>query len=152
MRQVLLVGAVIAAFLGATPDTVRAGDGFGYGYGPGLWAWSYASAYGRMPYRVGNLPTPPYFALHPPVYYSGIVHRPYGDSPFAYGPHRPPTKIIIQQVSQPAPAQVIDNPYFGVEEPTPDELPAPMARMIINPFYDGPSESLVHATADSAAN
>ena len=30
-----------------------------------------------------RLPTPPYFAIHPPVYYGQRYARPYGESPFA---------------------------------------------------------------------
>ncbi len=51
---------------------------------------------GYTPYQV------PYFALHPPVYYSYPVPRPYGYSPFAYPPGTmtpeiaPPTPVIIQ--------------------------------------------------------
>jgi len=37
-------------------------------------------------YRTGKIPIPPYFSLHPPVYYNGIVHQQYGCTPFAY-PH-----------------------------------------------------------------
>jgi hypothetical protein len=35
-------------------------------------------------YGLGLVPTPPYFALHPPVYYSCPVPRSYGYSPYAY--------------------------------------------------------------------
>ena len=35
--------------------------------------------FGIQPY----IPPPPYFALHPPVYYGQRYTRPYGDSPFA---------------------------------------------------------------------
>ena len=36
-------------------------------------------------------PTPPYFAMHPPVYYGGRYSRPYGLSPFAAGSMLQPT-------------------------------------------------------------
>ncbi len=57
---------------------------------------------GYTPYHV------PYFALHPPVYYSYPVPRPYGYSPFAYPPGTmtpevaPPTPVIIQNKFVPA--------------------------------------------------
>ena len=58
-------------------------------------------------YRIGLIPIPPYFALHPPVYYSYPVPRPYGYSPFTYsGNIRTPQ--IIGEVIQPA---IIRNPY-----------------------------------------
>jgi hypothetical protein len=56
----------------------------------------------------------PYFALHPPVYYSYRVARTYGYSPFAY----PPDVYLsnegetsgLQQPGQPLPLR-IDNPF-----------------------------------------
>ena len=53
-------------------------------------------------YETGSIPTPPYFALHPPVYYSRPVARTYGYSPYAYPPRTktpelpPPTPKVIQ--------------------------------------------------------
>ena len=62
---------------------------------------------GFSPYSTGRIPTPPYFALHPPVYYSAPVPRSYGYSPFAYpGSVRTP-EVAVPQV-QP---QVIENQY-----------------------------------------
>lgn len=58
-------------------------------------------------YRIGLIPVPPYFALHPPVYYSYPVPRPYGYSPFAYsGNVRTPE--IVSELIEPA---IITNPY-----------------------------------------
>lgn len=56
---------------------VAAWNGWGgYGYGNG---WGYLGT------RVGFVPQPPYYAIHPPVYYSAqIIRRPYGTSPFAW--------------------------------------------------------------------
>ena len=48
--------------------------GLGYGYGVGL-------LYNSLDFNV------PYYAAHPPVYYSYPVPRTYGHSPFAYPPH-----------------------------------------------------------------
>jgi hypothetical protein len=47
------------------------------GFGP--FGHGYQNYYG---YR-GNIPTPPYFAIHPPVFYGERVERSYGISPFA---------------------------------------------------------------------
>jgi hypothetical protein len=54
-------------------------------------AWGYGSGY--YPYYPYYAPIPlradqsiPYYAVHPPVYYSHIVPRPYGYSPYAYVP------------------------------------------------------------------
>jgi hypothetical protein len=35
-------------------------------------------------YRTDQIPVPPYYSLHPPVYYNGIDYQRYGTSPFAY--------------------------------------------------------------------
>ena len=75
---------------------------------------------------------PPYFAIHPPVYYSQPVPRTYGYSPYAY-PGTMQTPEIVEpemienpHVSQPAQEeatsnvkvvryQVIDNPFVRAE-------------------------------------
>jgi hypothetical protein len=73
-----------------------------WGYGPG-WGYGYVPAYG--------LDRLPYFSLYPPVYYSRVVPRAYGYSPFAYPPGYPtpePGHAAPQQSAQPL--RVI-NPY-----------------------------------------
>ena len=48
---------------------------------PGL---GYFGPYGNTGLRVGTrVPNPPYFAMHPPVYYGNRHTRPYGISPYA---------------------------------------------------------------------
>lgn len=59
----------------------------------------------EMPYAMGRIPTPPYFALHPPVHYSDFVPRTYGYSPFAY-----PGNFETPPVLQVTPEE-ISNPY-----------------------------------------
>lgn len=54
---------------------------------------------GYTPYQV------PYFALHPPVYYSYPVPRPYGYSPFAY-----PPGVMTPELAAPAPV-IIRNKF-----------------------------------------
>jgi hypothetical protein len=73
------------------------GAGGGYGYGGG--------------YRGANSRAIPYFALHPPVYYSHPIPRPYGFSPYATPPFLLPAEL---QVIQSQPEEVI-NPYFKPE-------------------------------------
>ncbi len=54
---------------------------------------------------------PPYFATFPPVYYSNIVKRPYGVSPYAA-----PSGIVPVEMLGPAPEPMsIKNPFFNQE-------------------------------------
>lgn len=101
-------------------------DGGGYGFWPGWWG----SLGIASDYYIGNVPTPPYFALHPPVYYGQRVGMPYGNSPLP----RPPRPVLREErefVAAAAPRTpvmglMILNPYVP---PTTDaareELPAP---------------------------
>lgn len=74
-------------------STAAAGD---YGWS-NLWASPYAiRGYGSSPYGLGMVPVPPYFALHPPVYYSNFVPRPYGFSPYALPPGVPPIEPVVE--------------------------------------------------------
>ena len=88
--------------------------------------------YRASPYSLGQIPVPPYFAIHPPVYYSQPVPRTYGYSPYAY-PGTMQTPEVVEpemienpHVSQPAQEeatsnvkvvryQVIDNPFVRAE-------------------------------------
>ena len=72
------------------------------------WANNYGYGIGGL-YRSLDYPTEtrvPYFAAHPPVYYSQPVPRTYGHSPFAYGPWHKTPEII-----ESAPPVVIENPH-----------------------------------------
>lgn len=107
-----------------------------FGYGAGNSGLFGAPTYNNM--------TPPYFALHPPVYYGQRYSMPYGLSPFAAWPQLQPTPGFhgrpyadrAQMLSnphhvpcvnrapstnnsivanQPAAPLVIDNPFFKPE-------------------------------------
>ena len=72
-------------------------------------------------YTQGFIPVPPYFSLHPPVYYSQPVARTYGYSPFAY----PGTFQTPEVVMQP---EEIVNPYVEpIDPPEPQEASAKTA-------------------------
>ncbi|MCO6456269.1 MAG: hypothetical protein J5I93_13290 [Pirellulaceae bacterium] len=114
-----------------------AGFGFGGGYG-------YGFSESTLLYRLGHIPVPPYYALHPPVYYGQRIFRSYGDSPFA----NYPTPAAYRQ---PAAAQWIQNPLVPVISvggsgaaavPAPDQT----AQLIVNPFYDGPTQQVASAS------
>ncbi|TWT79221.1 hypothetical protein CA13_06190 [Planctomycetes bacterium CA13] len=75
---IALVVTLAAALL--TSETASAQHpGFLGGYGCGS-GYNYYGGFG------GGYRTPPYFAMHPPVYYGARYSRPYGMSPFASMP------------------------------------------------------------------
>jgi hypothetical protein len=101
-------------------------------YGGDLAAWNgwggygYGSGWGYLGTRVGYVPQPPYFAIHPPVYYSAqIIRRPYGTSPFAWPATYPGfTNVPIEAASTvKADPVFIINPYVG--EAGGGQLPPP---------------------------
>ena len=110
-KRTLFIAIVSAAFFGAMQsegysqklaDHSEFSATFGLG---GFGGTSITSVFDL--YRIGLIPVPPYFALHPPVYYSYPVPRPYGYSPFAYsGNVRTPE--IMGELIEPA---IIRNPY-----------------------------------------
>jgi hypothetical protein len=92
----------------------RNGFDFGGGWGGGLFGFELG----------GNEDRIPFYALHPPVYYSAPIARPYGDSPFAY-----PPGLFVPGLADGGP-QTIVNPYAapGSAAPSPsDATPAPSA-------------------------
>jgi hypothetical protein len=115
------------------------GGNLGYGFG------GFAAS---SPYSLGQVPVPPYFALHPPVYYSAPVARPYGYSPYAY-----PGWIRTPEVAvEPPCPQVMENPYVEPTSSTSVDsakaatatdddfaLAEPQSQQIINPYVDHPS-------------
>jgi hypothetical protein len=70
----LLAATLVSLGAGAT---AQAQDPFAFQFGYTL---GYQNSF---KYRV---PAPPYFAVHPPVYYGKRYARPYGESPFASWP------------------------------------------------------------------
>ena len=135
MKRILVTAVLTcAALFFATTDTAEA-QGY-YNGNRGV-----CGTFGVLgsPYALSRVPDPPYFALHPPVYYSAPVPRTYGYSPFAY-----PGSVRTPDVQmEPAPKQVV-NPHVdpakldSKKKKTPLNLtqqkPAP--KMIHNPFVD----------------
>lgn len=74
-KLILSIAAVFA--LGSFATSVQAQGLYGFQFG-------YTQGYENS-FR-NRLPTPPYFAVFPPVYYGKRFERPYGDSPFAAFP------------------------------------------------------------------
>jgi hypothetical protein len=134
MKKHLLILLVLGAavFAGAQ---ARACDGNCYGGGGG-WdgGWGWGAMYNSLEYNV------PYFAAHPPVYYSYPVPRTYGYSPFAY----PPTVMTPDVVlGDEQPVEIV-NPYVPSTQtsdaPSDQTAAAPKAKaqpeplVIMNPF------------------
>ncbi len=92
-------------------------------------------------YGLGYIPVPPYYALHPPVYYGERYYRSYGESPFARvdhssRPRRIQAQVIINPfVVQPAAAPAASEPTAGRgQRQRPDQVTVG-PQMIINPYY-----------------
>ena len=159
-RRVLPAVALLAVLALQSSASAQWGCG-GYGtnyFGWGLQSGWYTGVQGRMP---------PYFALHPPVYYSGqIVRIPYGASPFAspWGASFGAAASLATgspMMSSPAAVSALAESITIVNEfyqgKANDALPAPKSKpasrrsdvshelgvMIDNPFYD-PSTKLAH--------
>ncbi len=131
MRKSLLALLVLVASSAAANSAHAFGcEGFGYGF-----------LYNSLNYQV------PYFAAHPPVYYSVPVPRTYGYSPFAYPPH-----IMTPELVSPVqPVQII-NPHVKSSSHTPAAKPVedksvstPKSAeplMVLNPYVT-PSDAMV---------
>ena len=122
--RILLSSLVVWLVFATVPSVTRAYDG---------WAGSLgdvpAFGYSGSLYGLGYLPVPPYFAVHPPVYYGERYYRTYGESPYA----RPARSSRPLRVS----AQVIINPFV---EQQPLDLP-------VIPVPDEPVEEVDQATS-----
>jgi hypothetical protein len=101
-------------------------DVYVYGYG----GFPYPGMYGlgASPYSLGQIPTPPYFAIHPPVYYSNPVPRTYGYSPYAY-----PGWIRTPEVAEP---EMIENPHVSqpAKEESTSNVKVVRYQLIHNPY------------------
>jgi hypothetical protein len=126
MKNILTFAVAVAAFAFFGSQEASAQDyNTGYQFGTGV----NQSFNGRSANRFGGgffagfnrigildrVQAPPYFAQFPPVYYSGIVRRPYGISPFAAPPGIEPVEIRRQNYA-PRPV-TIKNPYFNSTAP-----------------------------------
>jgi hypothetical protein len=91
-------------------------DGFGGGFGFGnfgFWGCDIG----------GNDERIPFYAIFPPVYYSRIIARPYGWTPFAYSPD-----AIIMPLEEGGSKEII-NPYIPRgSKPTPEVVPTPSTK------------------------
>lgn len=118
LTLVLLVAALAASFASVREAQAQSGNivvhrtstvGFGNGGFGGYGGFGNPWAWGPSVQTLGYIPTPPYFALHPPVYYSHNVRRPYGVSPFPITSYSPSSSVVYERPT-PEP-QVVVNPY-----------------------------------------
>lgn len=144
-RFALVFGVLLSSAIGANVAQAQ------FPYGGDLAAWNgwggYGAGYGwgYLGTRVGFVPQPPYYAIHPPVYYSAqIMRRPYGASPYAWPATYPPfTQQVIesQSVATADPAMFL-NPYVqgngGGQLPPPRPAAGDGSRvqpqLIVNPY------------------
>jgi hypothetical protein len=102
----------IALVCGALPAATQA-------QGPYMWGYGWVDGYGQGKVVSYN-DNIPYFAAHPPVYYSlDIVRRPMGPSPFAYPGYMMPVMEAEVAVAPAMPAAaekiapvMINNSYY----------------------------------------
>jgi hypothetical protein len=128
IRQLGIPALVLAAFAVVLLTSVPAHAG-GFGCGSYVWSSPYPADLTPL-YSVGAIPLPPYFALHPPVYYDMPVPRTYGHGPWAYPPY-----VTTPEVVKPTP-EIIQNKF--VPQPVKrDSGPPKMASgplMLRNPY------------------
>ena len=118
--------AVPASAAGPADGSVCAGH-LGY-HGSGI-------LYGRA-----NRQVLPYFAVHPPVYYSHIVARPYGYSPWALPPGMEPaeSKVAPQPEMIPNPHCMPNSKPKKSDEKTKQAADQTAgSKMVINPYFAG---------------
>lgn len=157
-RVSLVIGVAVlaAAFWGVEPCQAQPPMGAHPGGGgwqagmPGMdyhglrgyrWGWgsNYHGGWASL-YRTGRIPIPPYFALHPPVYYSQPVPRTYGYSPHAY-----PGWVPTPEIVEPQP-QTIVNPFLDapanesqLEPPANQSSVENPPKVTYNPFVKSPA-------------
>lgn len=128
-----LFAALIAVMLGGG-TLANADDGM---LGAYWWRGHYPWVDWSSAYRAGRIPVPPYYALHPPVYYGSQVRRPYGYSPYANYPVMQPTRVLaFEQPVVGVPGLLIENPYLPPQAPAAakNSVAAPQPTLVLNPF------------------
>ncbi len=125
MKRLILAAIITISGAVGSVNTACGQDFYGNGYGLGLGANQAFPFPGQNAWAgFSTREEPPYFAKFPPVYYSHIVRRPYGVSPYAAPPGIAPVEMQAQY--QPVP-EVIVNPYFAPDAPANSEAIAPDA-------------------------
>ena len=157
MKRMLILAIAAVAMVFTTNTDASAQSHFGgFGFGTGL-SQSFNGGFGANRFR-----SPPYFAQFPPVYYNGIVRRPYGISPFAAPAGIPPVELgFLVEKAQP---RRISNPFVnqGHNVAAPQKKPIHMKKAEIkeiknhttwikNPFYVPEVEAIAEVEIDADA-
>lgn len=117
--------AVAAVALFASEQASAQGYRNGYQFGTGVnqsvggrhcnaWGGGFFAGFNQIGI-LDRVQAPPYFAQFPPVYYSGIVRRPYGISPYAAPPGIAPVELQHQAIE--VSPITIRNPYIDNTTP-----------------------------------
>ena len=125
MKRIVIGAFSVLVLAGGAAQAQSPCCGYGDGWG------NYYGFYGREHI--------PYYALHPPVYYSVPIPRTYGYSPFAY-----PPGTMTPEVQWAAEPQTMLNPFVPQKaKPAAEpEQTALRAKTILNPFVGQASEAL----------
>ncbi len=145
----LAVALVVSAFFCESNATAQSFHQ-GYQFGAGFQSAGMGQCGGGGFYRSMSREQPPYFAQFPPVYYSHVVPRPYGISPYAAPAGIAPVEMSVP-VLVPNPVS-IKNPHYngtvtadaGVPQVKPTKEASPAAttgkttglKKIVNPHFD----------------
>ena len=168
VAAMLLAAAIASPAEAQTHMGIRGGGGFGGVRARPLGVFGGGTSITTVfdLYRTGQIPVPPYYALHPPVYYGQREFQSYGRTPFAF-PYTwwqqgasgyPAFGGLLAQpnlsASAPAPlvvsnpyttadtatadSSVIDNPYMQEASSVARGSPqtAGTSKMILNPYYE----------------
>ena len=133
-----IIAAAVLLFSGWQPCSASAGD----------WHGSYFSFYrglGPNVYSSGQLPVPPYFSIHPPVYYGLHMVRHYGYNPFTCPctppivHHRHPAYLELeaeQSAEEVAPVRVTNHfaQEGAVAQSVPTNAAQPQPLRLLNPY------------------
>jgi hypothetical protein len=132
MKSIRLVLPCAALCLALTFGVKTASADCGSGWGVDNCWFGNLNAYGASGTLYGSnyLSVPPYFSIHPPVYYSHNYYRPYGWSPFAQSGN------MVPNFSRPRPL-VVMNPHVDVKANAATAPQDAMAtsELIHNPFF-----------------
>jgi len=171
MKKIIALAVAFAAVaIVSAPEANAQSYNQGYQFGAGVSAnrnfnprFGFGTFFGSAFQNVQRQVRPPYFAEFPPVYYNGIVRRPYGISPYAAPAGIAPVELnhAVQGV-EPA---VVKNPFFNknnaapisvIEKVEDSKSTKNKSTKISNPFFKSNMEeepgSIMHASYDVVGN